>query len=561
VDPAQVIEALRRSWWVVVLGAVFGLCGGTVANATTTVQYMADVQQFVSFADTSDTSANALSGAQFTLQRVKSYTQVATSDQVLGPVVRDLRLPMTSEALAAEITASNPLDTVLIQISVTDSDPKKAALLANAVAEQFGQVVEELERPPGGGDSPVKVSVTQPAAAPTMPVSPRTKLNLALGLLAGLALGAGGALLRARLDTTLKSREDVTALTGSVPLGLVPVDPEVKEHPLVISDPTSSRAEAFRTLRTNLQFADVDHPPRVIVVTSPLPGDGKSTSTCNIALTLAMNGSTVALVDADLRRPRVCEYMGVTNEVGLTNVLAGQLGADDALVSWKGGLIDVLPSGPVPPNPSELLGSQQMDLLLKHLSKRYEYVVIDSAPLLPVTDAAVLATLADGALIVLRHGTTTVDQGERALQALSTVNARLLGTVINFVPSRKRAARYSYQYDYRPEPGRQRRSTSSTAHPAGFAGQRRVPMVGPRDAVSSGPQDYDLNALTPAVAAATDQASPFDPDDPVGWLVDPAAAPAQGGRNAGQVDLRAQGWDDSGAVALTSPASGRHRRG
>jgi capsular exopolysaccharide synthesis family protein len=554
VDPAQVIEALRRSWWVVALGAALGLVGAVFANATATVRYEADVQQFVSFADSSDTSANALSGAQFTLQRVKSYTQVATSDQVLGPVVRDLRLPTTAKALAGEVTATNPLDTVLIQIAVTDSDPKRAATLANAIAEQFGQVVEELERPPGGGDSPVKVSVTQPAVAPTIPVSPRTKLNLALGLLAGLALGAGGALLRARLDTTLKSSDDVSALTGSVPLGLVPVDPGVKEHPLVISDPASSRAEAYRTLRTNLQFADVDHPPRVIVVTSPLPGDGKSTSTCNIALTLAMNGSKVVLVDADLRRPRACDYLGLDNAVGLTNVLAGQLDVSEALVPWNRGLLDVLPSGPVPPNPSELLGSQQMGLLLQQLSQRYEFVVIDSAPLLPVTDAAVLATLADGAVVVLRHGTTTVDQGERALQALSTVNARLLGTVINFVPVRKRAARYTYQYNYQP--------VGAAAPPADRVGavRRPPPMVSPREPVSSGPQDYDLRAYEAQRAVPKPEPAR---SDPVGWLLDRGGVRDGVGVGRGgprQVDVRDQRWDDAGEVGLSTPSNGRHRR-
>jgi succinoglycan biosynthesis transport protein ExoP len=465
VDLTYVLTTLRRAWWLLVLAAVLGTAAAAAVNATSAVTYEAQVQQFVSIADSSDSQSNILSGSQFTLQRVKSYTQVATSSQVLGPVIQQLRLPMTSDDLASHVTATNPLDTVLIQIAVTDTDPARSADIANAVAKQLSRVVDDIESPQSGAPAPVKLTTTQAAAVPTGPGAPRKSLNLALGLVVGLAAGAGGALLREQLNTSVKTPEDVEALTGSVPLGLVPFDPAARTQPLVVAEQgdgrADGRAEAFRTLRTNLRFADVDHPPRSIVVTSPLPGDGKSTSACNIALTLALTGSRVVLVEADLRKPRICEYLGLDSAAGLTNVLAGQHRLSDVLVTWRRQTLTVLPAGPVPPNPSELLGSQHMSNLLATLSEQFEFVVVDSPPLLPVTDAAVLATLTDGALLIARYGKSSRDDVERAAHALETVNAKLLGTVLNCVPVRARGYSYGYGYGEAPAAGRAAKSGKS----------------------------------------------------------------------------------------------------
>ncbi len=463
-DLSYVLNTLRRAWWLLALAALLGTGAAATVNATSAVQYQAQVQQFVSIADSSDAQSNILSGSQFTLQRVKSYTQVATSTQVLGPVIRDLKLATTPDDLARTVTVTNPLDTVLIEIAVTDTDPARAAGVANAVARQLSRVVQDIESPTSGAPAPVKLTTTQTASVPTLPVAPRKTLNLALGLLVGLAAGAGGALLRQQLNTSVTSPDDIETLTGSVPLAVVPFDPGAKTHPLVTADAADSRAEAFRMLRTNLRFADVDNPPRTIVVTSSMPGEGKSTSACNIALTLALTGSKVVLVEADLRKPRVCEYLGLDSGAGLTNVLAGQNSLEDVLVSWRRGTLTVLPSGPVPPNPSELLGSQHMGSLIKALSAGFDYVIVDTPPLLPVTDAAVLATLTDGALLIARHGKASRDDVERAAHTLEAVNARLLGTVLNAVPVRARAGGYGYGYGYGYGEDKGSRSKERSAH-------------------------------------------------------------------------------------------------
>jgi receptor protein-tyrosine kinase len=225
----------------------------------------------------------------------------------------------------------------------------------------------------------------------------------------------------------------------------------------------SSTAEAFRAIRTNLRFLDVDNPPRVIVVGSAVPGEGKSTLAVNLSAALAQSGSRVALVEADLRRPRVARYLGLVEGSGLSNVLSGTATVDDVLQTWRDPRLQVLAAGPMPPNPSEMLGSTQMRILLASLRETYDYVVVDSPPLLPVTDGAVLSALSDGCLITARHGTTRRAQLTEAMTVLDRVDAKLLGVVLNGVPSA--ALAYGYGYGYAADRSRM---------PAPAGGKRRA---------------------------------------------------------------------------------------
>ena len=258
----------------------------------------------------------------------------------------------------------------------------------------------------------------------------------------------GLAVLRDSLDTSIKRVEDLQKITGAGTLGMIAFDHDAQKSPLVTAiDPTSQRSESFRTLRTNLQFVDIDHPPRTVVITSAVAGEGKSTTACNLAITLAQAGIRVALVESDLRRPKIAEYLGVEGSVGLTSVLIGRASLDDALQTWGRSGLAVLASGPIPPNPSELLGSGHMVALLRQLQQRFDVVIIDAPPLLPVTDAAVLSRICDGAVIVVRYGRTKREQLERTAKALSTVDARILGTVMNMAPTKGPDA-YAYGYGY-----------------------------------------------------------------------------------------------------------------
>ncbi|MHB8449152.1 MAG: tyrosine-protein kinase domain-containing protein [Mycobacteriales bacterium] len=462
-------RVLRKRWRLLAACILLAVGGAAAAIVLTTPTYSASVQLFVSTPIQGVDLANAYSGSQFTQQQVTSYADVVGTPTVTAPVIAQLHLPFTANQLAKKISATVPLNTVLIDIAVSDTNPGRAAAIANAVAAQFVTVVDQLETPTTGGKSPVRVSVVQGATTPTAPVSPKKTLDLALGLLVGLALGVGGAVLRETLDTSVKTPEELTELAGAPTVGVISYDTDAPTHPLILhAGPGTARAEAYRQLRTNLQFIDVDARPRSIVVTSSLPGEGKTTSTCNLAIALAQGGARVVLVDADLRNPGVAGYLGLEGAVGLTSVLVGQVSLDIAVQRWGNQLFDVLPSGPVPPNPSELLGSRQMTGLLRTLEGRYDLVLVDAPPLLPVTDAAVLATLTSGAVFLVRQGHTRREQVVRAVASLTAVDARLLGGVLNMAPAKESAYAYGYGYRYQsqPEGGSHRRTSDQTPRPA-----------------------------------------------------------------------------------------------
>ncbi|MBD3782268.1 MAG: CpsD/CapB family tyrosine-protein kinase, partial [Micrococcales bacterium] len=225
-------------------------------------------------------------------------------------------------------------------------------------------------------------------------------------------------------------------------------DPDTVRRPLIVEvDPRSPRAEAFRSLRTNLRFVDAANHPRTIVVTSSIAGEGKSTLTANLALTMAQAGSRVCLVEADLRRPKVLDYMGLEGAVGLTDALIDRADVFDVIQPYGGTNLWVLGAGRIPPNPSELLGSSAMRTLLQNLSSRFDYVVVDAPPTLPVTDAVVLSKLTDGAIVVLGSGLVDRDQVAQTLDSLGSVDGRVLGVVLNRVPVRELGGYGRYAYD------------------------------------------------------------------------------------------------------------------
>lgn len=439
------LRVIRQRWISIVAAALIGLALAAGYTFLQTPQYQAKSQLFVSV-KAGASAADVSQGNAFAEKRVTSYVSLAASPRVLEAVAQELSLSGGARALAGKVVATTPAQTVLIDITATDPNPQQAAKIANSSAKQLITAVNEVE-----DVSIVHLSVFEQATPAIAPSSPRVPMNLALGGVLGLLIGIGYALLREVLDTRIRSQADVERTVQAGILGTFSHDPSVEKEPLVTQgDQFSHRAESFRQLRTHLHFTNITGGAQSVVVSSSIPGEGKTSTAVNLAIMLAESGTRVLLVDADLRRPRVAKYLGVEGSVGLSGVLSHSVELEDAIQPWgRGGALHVLTSGRSAPNPSELLGSPTMEKLMTRLETDYEVVVIDAPPLLPVTDPSVLGSMASGVvLVVSADGRTNRADLTQAVANLEAVDARLLGVVVNRLD--KTASSYSY-YDYRPE--------------------------------------------------------------------------------------------------------------
>ena len=461
------IRVLRKNWLLIVVITLIGVGAAAAYSLTRTPLYESTSKVFVSAQGTSSV-AELQQGNTFTQARVSTYVSLVSTQTVLVPVIGELELNTSSEELAEKVSASAALNTLIINITVSDSDPVLAAELADAIAESLTATVEAIERPAAAEVSPVRLTQVQQAQVASAPASPNVPVNLALGLLVGLALSVGIAVLREVLDTRVRNERDVRELTESPILGGIAFDPKTKDRPLIVQeDPRSPRAESFRALRTNLQFIDLDG-RKSFVVTSSIQSEGKSTTAANLAIAMADAGLKVMLVDADMRRPKLASYLALEGGAGLSDVLAGRAQLADVVQRWGRQTLYVLLAGTVPPNPSELLGSKAMTQLIGDLESAFDVVLFDMPPLLPVTDAAVVAKAAGGAIVVVGVGRTTRHQLEGAIGSLEQAGAKVAGLVLSMIPT-KGPDSYGYgRYGY----GHYGYGYTAAAEPQGRRGRR-----------------------------------------------------------------------------------------
>ncbi|PRB56787.1 polysaccharide biosynthesis tyrosine autokinase [Microbacterium sp. MYb45] len=431
-DIHDYLRVFRRQIVVIVASVLIGLSTGALVAMLTPLRYQASTEVMVAaqVADTATPAERSLATG-YAKQAVETYRSLITSSLVIDPVTEDLGLT----AAPTGISASAPLNSAIITITVDNRNPGQAARIANAVAESFATVVTgTLEKRDQAAAFSIRIVTLEPAQVPTSPVAPNLSLSLIIGSLLGLAVGVGVALLRATLDRRVRVAADVEAAVPVPVLGQIPLDPDTGEHPLAMSTaPHGLRAEAYRSLRTNVRFFFSGN-QGVFVVTSSGPGEGKSTTAANLALAFADAGQRVALLDGDLRLPRVAEYFGIEGGIGLSDVLAGRVQLNDVIQRWGRSALFVLPAGTVPPNPAELLGSSAMESLIETLTEAFDVVIIDAPPLLLVTDAAVIARVTTGALLIAAAGSSQANRLTDAAKSIESVGARVLGTVLTKAP-------------------------------------------------------------------------------------------------------------------------------
>jgi succinoglycan biosynthesis transport protein ExoP len=344
------------------------------------------------------------------------------------------------------------------QIQDTQAQIQALEAQINAWRGNYASLLAFTERGPTN-----YLTIVEPAAVPTAPISSRTHSNVLLAATVGLILAVGAAFFLEYLDDTIKSPEDISQTLGLTTLGAITrIGGDTYPDKLItMKHPRSIIAEAYRILRTNIQFSAIDKPLKSIVVSSPNPIEGKSVTIANLAVVMAQAGARVVIVDSDLRRPVIHKIFNLPNTEGLTSVLLQDRPlADGYLQSTEVENLQVLTTGPLPPNPSELLSSQKMTDLIENLKEEADVILLDSPPSLPVTDAAVLSSKTDGTLLVTDAGTTRRGAARRAKEDLMRVGANILGVVLNKFSVRGASSYYYYYYYYyysRDGDGRRRR--------------------------------------------------------------------------------------------------------
>lgn len=520
------LRGLRRHWLAVVLMTAVGVLTAFAWASLQTPVYESTANGLVQSKATAS-QGGAIYGDSYANSKVPTFLEMATWKIVAQTAAKELNLNESPDQLASRVTVINPSGTSILKFTAQANSPQAAAALAQAWIDALGKTIDTVDGTGTAGSSPISIYSAAAATVSSAPIFPDKRTALLVGGVLGLGVGIAFALVRTASDRRIRPADDVQTRIGIPVVGTIPASTALSvDHRLLDPSRTgekggggSALAEALRSLRTNLRFMDVDNPPRTIVVTSPLPADGKSTIACNLAVTLAASGESVVLVDGDMRRPTVAKTMGLPTDAGLSDVLAGRVDLADVLQRTGTENLKVLAAGSIPPNPSELLGSARMRQVLDDLAAD-AIVIIDAPPVLPVTDGSVLTHQADGALMAISVGKTTYDIVDKAIDTLHKAHGRVLGLVLNKAPLKGMdAPSYSHAY---------REGYLATAQPIA-PGSAELPVsaftaaVEPSPDVADAPQDRATKSSPKRTAAAVDATSP-ESASPTPAPVDPGVS-------------------------------------
>lgn len=443
----RVPAVLLQYWWMIVVGA---LLGGALAfgySATKTPIYHASASIY--FSMRSATSGSDINqGSAYTQNQMLSFARLATSSVVLNSVLEDLSsdgVSLTDIQLRRAVSVTIPQNTVVLDITAASSNPEVAADISNSVAVHLTEVVYDIAPKDDRGESTVEARVIEPGVAPQFQSSPNKSQDAVLGFITGALTAVLALSAWALLDRRVRSSLALAEVSDLPLLGFVPRRRRGWHGAAMLLSPNGSAAEAYRQVRSGLRFAAVEKPIGVLAVTSSVASEGKTTVSVNVALAYVEMGQRVILIDADLRRPNVASMLGLENAVGLASILVDSVRVEDAVIRTASGL-DVLTAGELAPNPAQLLASHKMKELVEALRPHYDFIVIDTAPLLSVADATIIAQYADSSVVVVNARKTTKAQLERCLGALRGVGANLAGFVLNNVREQKKE-KYLYTMD------------------------------------------------------------------------------------------------------------------
>ncbi|HZQ10884.1 MAG TPA: polysaccharide biosynthesis tyrosine autokinase [Anaerolineae bacterium] len=509
----QYLAILRKWWWLLILVAAVAGVGSYYATLQQPKLYQATAKIMVG---ESVSSPNLNSGDIATASVLAgTYIQLVKTSAVLQGIKDELNLNTSIDELRNAVSADTVQRTQFIEVRANDSNPERAARIANAAANQLilqgpasseGELasqrkfvqdqIEDLQSKIQNANdqisnleasiktttsvreisdkqaeidrlrtdiaqwqqnytqfinylsprTPNTLAILEPATPPTAPFAPNVVLNVSLATVVGLVLATAVAFLIEYFDDTLKNKEDVSRYLHASTLGEIGALRNKNDKLVTASEPRSANAEAYRMLRTNISFASVDKPIKTILVTSASPSEGKSVTASNLAVSMAQAGYRTILLDCDLRRPAQQRVFNLSNDAGLTNCLLAHAQIMSYVRPTRVENLRVLPTGPLPPNPSELLSSLSMGKLFDTLRADADVVIVDSPPVLAVADPIILSRLCDGVLLVIDSGKTRREPGEQAVEAIQKAGARLLGIVLNRVSDRGRYTSYNNKY-------------------------------------------------------------------------------------------------------------------
>jgi polysaccharide biosynthesis transport protein len=426
------LRVIADRWIVIAMTALVGLLGAAAYVVLTPKVYTAQATLLVTpaFSKTAEAQSptSEYSASQYVMQRISSYTHLGDSAQVLQPVVLQLGLNDTAAQLASKVSVTNPTATAVLFVSATAHNPAMTASIANTVATQLASAIESLEKGNPAAHSPVEVRVTRQASTPSAPSAPKRSLDLVFGLVLGLAFGLGLAVLRSRLDDTVKDSGDIREIAGAAPLALA--RGRRRTQSALSVQTLLQDAAAMESLRVGLTITNEGELPKIVAVTAPVSHEGKTAVAGSLAVAIARSGRSVCLVQSDLGGSDLALPLGMSHSApGLTDFLAGRTEVDHVLYPWAETGLTVLPAGDVDES-QPTMSPARIGSLFEELCKRYDVLVVETAPVLPVTDALAIPRFADATVVVTRYAKTKKDSLAECFNVLRLADTRHASTVL-----------------------------------------------------------------------------------------------------------------------------------